>query len=191
MVNFVAYLELYPLLLAGFIVVARIIDVSLGTVRTICVVRGYPTVAALLGYFEVVIWILAVSGVLQQITVMKVVAYGAGFALGNVGGIFLEKRLAMGQQMITLMSRGRTHTVAFALRLANFGVTEIPARGGRGHVAMAYVLTSRRKTPEVLRIARAADPKVVTVVEDIRESNLAHVNPPMPRTGWRAKIKKK
>ncbi len=186
-----AWLEQHEFLLAAFIVAARIIDVSMGTMRTICVVRGYRLVAAVLGFCEVIVWIVAVSGVLAQPTLVKVVAYGVGFSLGNFCGVALEQKLALGKQLILLISQGRTHSVAFALRLAEFGVTEIAAFGHEGDVALAMTVVPRRRTQAVIDLARKTDPKVFIAVQDVRYNPLVRSDTSVPFTGWRTMFKKK
>lgn len=194
MQELIYWLDANPLIWPIFIILARMVDVALGTMRTIFVVRGLRGTAAALGFAEVMIWVIAVSGVLQDITLVKVLSYGVGFALGNACGIWLEQKLAVGQQIVTMISQHHINAVASALRLADYRVTEIPAKGGRGSVAMCVAIVSRRRAPEVLRIARSVDEDVLTTVEDVRETTLIRrplETPSSPYTGWRAVLKKK
>jgi len=191
MAELMRFLDANPFFWPVFIVCARVVDVSLGTMRTICVVRGYRTVAACLGFCEVVIWVVAVSGVLRELTAVKILSYGLGFALGNACGVWLEQKMALGTQLVLMISCGKAHAVAFGLRLAEFIVTEIPARGGRGDVALCFAVVPRRRTATVVRIARAVDHEVITVVEDVRGTSLARHPTAVPATGWRALVKKK
>lgn len=176
---------------ALFIILARIGDVSLGTMRTICVVRGYRMLAATLGFGEVIVWILAVSGVLTQLTPLRIAAYGIGFSLGNICGVALEQRLALGQMMITIISMRQTQSVAFALRLAGFTVTELAGTGATGQVAMVIAVVSRRSVRKVLELARGADPECFVSMHDVRHSTLSVRPTAVPATGWRAIMKKK
>lgn len=187
------WLDAHAVLWPFFIFFARITDVSIGTVRTIMVVRGRRGIAASLGFCEVIIWVVAVSGVLRDdLTVVKVLAYGSGFAAGNMAGVWLEQWLAIGMQRVILISRGRHHSVAFGLRLAEFLVTEVPARGGRGEVAMCFLIVPRRQSPHVVRIARSIDPDVQVIVEDVRSTSLSRRGASAyEATGWRAILKKK
>lgn len=192
LLHLVDFLNLHPAFWPLYIFVARIADVSIGTMRTIFVVRGHRFIAAGLGFFEVIIWLTAVSGVLAgPLTPQRILAYGLGFASGNVVGIWLEQLLAVGQQRVILISQGRHHSVAFGLRLASYIVTEVPARGGQGDVAMCFVIVPRRQVAEVMRIARSIDPEVFTAVEDVRHTSLTRQIGPYPTTGWRAVVKKK
>lgn len=191
MSEFIAFLEQHTILLVLFIVLARIIDVSLGTVRTICVVRGLRKTAATLGFFEVLVWIVAVSGVLVDISTIKALAFAGGFALGNAAGIVIEKRIGMGMQMIMFMSQNRGHSVAMALRINEFRVTQIPAKGQQGRVAMCFVILSRRKIAKALRIAFEADRDLRYVITDVRESFLDSSTSGYQQNWWRTIMKKK
>lgn len=185
------WLDAYPMFWPVFIILARIMDVSLGTVRTICVVRGARWTASLLGFCEVIVWITAVSGVLVHPTLVKVVSYGLGFALGNACGIWLESKLAMGQQRVIAMSKNYNQAIAMALRMADYTVTEVPARGGRGEVAMCFVIAPRKRTGRIIQIIKGADEDAVVVVEDVRQTVMSRRPPTAVATTWRAVLKKK
>lgn len=191
MQSFIDQLNNHWLLISSFIILARTIDVSLGTVRTICVVRGYRTVSAVLGFFEVVIWLVAISGVLVDINWIKILAFGVGFASGNAVGVWIEQRVALGQQMLWIISKRRAHSVAFALRMAGYAVTELNGRGGRGPVRISVTIVSRKRTNRVIAMAKSVDPEVFVSVEDVRHSSLARQIGSYPRTGWRAVLKLK
>lgn len=185
------WLDTYPVFWPIFIIVARIMDVSLGTIRTIFVVRGKRWTAAILGFIEVTVWVLAVSGVLAHPTLIKVISYGIGFALGNAVGIWIEGMLAIGQQRIIAISKHYTHTIAMALRMADYTVTEVPARGVSGEVAMCFVIAPRKKTGQITRIICGADEDAVIVVEDVRHTVMNRRPTATGPTGWRAILKKK
>lgn len=185
------WLDAYPIFWPIFIILARITDVSLGTVRTICVVRGARWTAAALGFCEVTVWITAVSGVLVQPTWVKVLSYGLGFALGNACGVWLESKLAMGQQRIVAISRHYSQAIAMALRMADYTVTEVPARGGHGEVAMCFVVAPRKRSNRIINIIKGADDDAVVVVEDVRQTVMSRRPVVAASTGWRAVLKMK
>ena len=190
--NVTEWLDLNPIFWPLFIIVARITDVSVGTVRTIFVVRGRRWTAAGLGFVEVIIWVSAVSGVLAQPTLVKIISYGAGFAMGNAVGIWIEGILAIGQQRVIAISKHYSHTIAMALRMADYLVTEIPARGGMGEVALCFVIAPRKKTNQITKIISGCDEDAVIVIEDVRQT-VMNRRPATsgPVTGWRAIVKKK
>jgi len=148
---------------------ARICDVSLGTLRIIVVARGRRFTAAVLGFFEVLIWITVVSRVIGNLTnPWCYVAYAAGFAAGNYVGIWLEQRLAMGQQVIRVITQQPTDALIEALHQHDFGVTCFEAKGSTGPVHEVYSIVHRSDLDEVISIIRQFHPRAFFSVEDVR-----------------------
>src|SRR5512133_102522 len=83
-----------------FIFCARIIDVSLGTMRIIFVTKGMRKVAPIIGFFEVFVWLLAISRIMQNLdNWVCYVAYAGGFATGNLIGMMIEEKHAIGHKI--------------------------------------------------------------------------------------------
>jgi len=100
--------------------------------------------------------------------------------------------LAIGQQRVIAISKHVNHTIAMALRMADYSVTELPAKGMNGEVAMCFAIVPRKKTNQVVRIIRGADDDAVVIVEDVRQTVMnRRPSTPSPVTGWRAIAKKK
>ena len=153
------------------IFIARIGDVSMGTMRMISVMRGHRSRAVVLGFFEIIIWLFAASGVLTHLDQwLNVLAYAGGYAAGNAVGMWLEGRLALGMNSITFISRGVAHAVAERLRLAEFCVTCYTGMGAWGSVAVCHAIVPRKLTRAAIRMAREIDSDVVVTVEDVRET---------------------
>lgn len=175
------------------IILARIGDVSIGTLRTIMVVQGRRVVAWILGFFEVLIWLLAAGKVLKSLDepyygVYYAIAYALGFATGNYVGLTVERWLSLGSQVVQVFTR-RGPEVAAALRTAGAGVTEFEGRGRDGPVFGLYVHARRRLINRVLKVSREIDPECFYVVEDARLASTA--DQAIQATGWRAVLKKK
>jgi uncharacterized protein YebE (UPF0316 family) len=157
------------------IFLARVGDVSIGTIRLICVTRDHRVSAVCLGALEVLIWVFAISSVFQNLSEWwNIVAYCTGFATGNALGMWIEGRLAFGTQAMFLISRGGANAVAERLRFADLRVTTLNGSGRDGPVAVCLAFVPRRRTPEVIRMAREIDPGVLIAVEDLRHSSLPH-----------------
>ncbi|MBN2171266.1 MAG: hypothetical protein JW819_08105 [Candidatus Krumholzibacteriota bacterium] len=185
-------LELAQPWLMLLIFLARITDVSMGTVRTIAVVRGRVAIASMLGFVEVIIWIIVVGHVVRTLdNPYNIIAYAAGFATGNAVGIWIERKVALGDLVLRIISRGQGHQVAEAIRELGQPVTEFEGRGRLGPVQLLYVVVDRALSGKIEKAARAVDIDSVIVAEDARSVHL-HMRPTMtPRTGWRSIIKKK
>ncbi len=178
--------------LALLIFFARILDMTLGTLRTILVVRGKVLLSSALGFLEVAIWILVITRVMADLdNPWNMLAWAVGFAVGNAVGILVERRIAMGKMVLRIISRRPSETVAAAIRGAGFGVTSFDGRGLGGPVKLLYVVLDRSKLRGVKQIAMDIDPEAVIITEDVREFQ-DHIRPTyVPRTGFRAIFKKK
>lgn len=153
------------------IFLARICDVSMGTVRVIMVFRGYRVMAALIGFFEVSIWLLAAGKVLGNLDAWYlIVAYAGGFATGNMLGIWLESKLAVGSVVVRAFSAKKDIQLPQLLRANSFHVTEVDGRGGSQDVPVRviFIVAKRRRLPELLRLIESSDPAVFYTVEDLR-----------------------
>jgi uncharacterized protein YebE (UPF0316 family) len=157
------------------IMLARIIDVSLGTIRTISLVRGKRGRAALLGFFEVLIWIAVVSRVIQSIDQpVYMVSYACGFALGTYIGIGVEARLSSAQQVVRIFSR-LGDRVAERLREMGLVVTRFEGSGREGPISLLFLEVSRRRVRTVMEAAIEVDPTCFVIVDDVRQSSGAVV----------------
>lgn len=177
--------------LAVAIFLLRVADVSLGTVRTISVVQGRTVLSVLLGFVEVLVWVYAVSEVINRLHEQPLLmfAYAGGFAAGNAVGIALDRRLALGVSVVRMITSHHGQQIADRLREGGQKVTTFEGRGRDGVRTLLYAVCLRRKVPQVVAWARDVDPNVVHVVEAATES---HGNAPLPHpTGWRAIRKKK
>jgi len=154
------------LLGALLIFVMRLCDVSIGTVRLILLTRGQKYYAALLGFFEVMIFILAISQVLQNdLSMWNVFAYCAGFAAGNIVGVALEERIALGFSCVRVFTQAKATELSAALREADFGVTQLLGRGRDGKVYVLETAVRRGDVPNVCRIAAEQDGQAFVMVE--------------------------
>jgi uncharacterized protein YebE (UPF0316 family) len=158
------------LLTCALIVVGRITDVSLGTLRVLFIVQGERLVAATLGFFEVLIWVVVVSRVVTSLDQPAYfVAYAAGFSLGTYLGMRIENRIASGRQVVRVFTRRGPNT-AERLRAQGFVVTEFDGRGRDGPVHLLFLETSRRSARDVLSTVRAVDPEAYPIVDNVRSA---------------------
>src|SRR4051812_43197594 len=163
---------------------ARVGDVSLGTLRVVMVTQGRRGRASMLGFLEVLIWVFAVSAVLQHLRQpVFAVAYALGFATGNYVGLTVERWAALGQQVVRIFSRSG-HEIADKLRSQGFRVTLFEAKGRDGHVAMLYTETERRQVPAVADTARDIDPRCYYVVDDVRSASSVDTPPKRSLLPW-------
>lgn len=140
------YLSALPVwTLAAAIFLLRIVDVSIGTVRTISVVHGRVKLAVFLGFFELLIWTAAVSQVILGLSEypLLIVAYAGGYAVGNAVGITIERRLAIGSCVVRVLSDSKGSEVAAALRSLAEHVTSFLGEGPGGRRTLVYATCPR------------------------------------------------
>lgn len=156
-------------LLPVLIFVARICDVTIGTVRIISVSRGHKYLAPVLGFFEVLIWIIVIAKVMQNLNNMVCyVAYAGGFAAGNFVGIMIEQRIAIGTLIIRIITRKEATELVNRLTAAGYGVTSLVAEGGRGPVNVIYSVIKRGDLAHIVDIIGQVNPRAFYSVEDVR-----------------------
>ena len=185
-------LDSVPFLLPIIIMFSRIVDVSIGTSRIIMVIRGKRLTAAVLGFFEVTTWLIAITAIISRINNWYlVIFYGIGFALGNVVGMFIENIMAIGQQVVRFISPEEGEEITRTLRNKGFGVTEVVASGREGPVGFGFVIASRKMVPTVISTISGVDPRAVVTIEDVRYSNVVEYYQPVGRFNWWNVFKKK
>lgn len=160
----------------------RIVDVSMSMIRMILAVRGYRGRAAVIGFFELLVWLMAVGQALQHLhSVWHVLGYAAGFAAGNYVGVWLEERFAIGLRVVRAIFRNGTERrgalAARLLRERGFGVTEVQGRGREDVVEILDLIVERRHVPEVVQLLRQVDPNVFISIEEVRAIQRSYVRP--------------
>jgi uncharacterized protein YebE (UPF0316 family) len=156
----------------------RVSDMTCDTLRMLFVVRGRKGIAWVLGFVQSIIFVIAITSVLKNLNnPLNVIGYAAGFATGNVVGMYIEEWLAIGHVKISIVTQRFGAALSQALRAAGFAVTEIPARGRDGMVSMLSVSVQRRDVTRVGEIVHGLDAEAFVISEDVR---------PLRRGFWRA-----
>jgi uncharacterized protein YebE (UPF0316 family) len=155
------------------IVLARITDVSLDTIRTVSIVQGRRAFAAILGFFQAVVYICAIAKVLLNMDQpVYALAYGLGFAAGTYLGIAIEQRLAFGQQLASLFTRKGVE-LAKVLRAAGYRLVEVRGHTREGDLTILYVEIPRRQARKLIHDAGAVDETCFCIVNDVRVARFA------------------
>jgi uncharacterized protein YebE (UPF0316 family) len=148
----------------------RIVDVSMSTIRILLAVRGYKAVVPILGFFEVIIWMFAVGNAIRFLdSGWHLLGYAGGFATGNVVGMMIEERLAIGFATIRVVSTHAGVEMADALRNIGFGVTEFGGQGRDGRVEVVYTVCMRRDIERVVNEVERWDRQAFITVEEPRD----------------------
>jgi uncharacterized protein YebE (UPF0316 family) len=171
--------DLFSYAIMPFLIfLARICDVSIGTMRIIFVSKGNRNVAPVLGFFEVLIWIIAISKIMQNLdNYVNYVAYAAGFATGNFVGMIIEEKLAMGIQMIRVFTSEKGMDLVKILNDNGFGATTIEAHGAKEKIYLVYSIVHRNELEKVLEVINAFNSKAFFTIEDVKAVNEGIFNP--------------
>ncbi len=132
-----------------FIFFARIMDVSLGTMRIILVSRGNRYLAPLIGFIEVLIWITVISEAIRSLnTFAGYIVYAGGFATGNYVGMLLEAKIGIGYQNLRIITSKVVSALPLVLREEGYGVTTVEGQGLSGPVNIIYTVVPKKKSGE-------------------------------------------
>lgn len=171
-------LPLPPWLLPLLILCLRVTDMSLDTLRVLFVIRGRKALAWAFGFFQSALWVVAITSVLSNLdNPWNLVAYAGGFATGNVVGMMIEERMAIGHGNLRVISSRWGSAIAEAVRAAGYAATEVPGRGKDGMVSVIHCSVRRRDIDRLQRRVREIDPHSFVTIEDMR---------PLHRGFWRA-----
>jgi uncharacterized protein YebE (UPF0316 family) len=156
----------------------RITDMSLDTLRMLFVLRGRKTLVWTLGFIQSAVYVIAITKVLSNLNnPLTVLGYAAGFASGNLIGMIVEERLAIGHITLQIISQRHGVKLAKALRMAGYGVTEMSARGKDGTVRVLSASVLRKDLAHARHIVHETDEAAFITSEDVR---------PIRRGFWRA-----
>ncbi|MCF8364559.1 MAG: DUF2179 domain-containing protein [Bacteroidales bacterium] len=169
------------IILPLLIFLSRIADQSIGTLRLIFVSKGYKYIAPILGFFEVIIWLLAVTQIFKQLdNFYYYIAYGAGFAAGNYLGMVLEERISLGSVVVRIIPRKDTSKLVEAMKLKNYGITLMDAIGSRGPVQIIFTIIPRKLIKELAGLINEYNPNAFYSIEEVKNVSHGISQPPSP-----------
>ncbi len=166
------------IILPLLVFLARIIDVSIGTLRIIFVSKGLKYFAAMLGFFESLIWLVAITQVMQNLHSWQTyVAFACGFGAGNYVGVILEERIALGNLLIRIITMKEADELVNVLWKAGYGVTSVDAQGESGPVNLIFSIIKRRNLAKIISIIKQYNPNAFYTIEDMRYVNQTYPSP--------------
>jgi uncharacterized protein YebE (UPF0316 family) len=148
---------------------ARILDVSLDTVRIIFINKNLRYYVAFTAFFAVLIWLMVIRQIFQQLdNPICYFAYAAGYATGNFVGIMIENKISIGKAIVRIITRMDSEELVILLRSSGYGVTVIGAEGATGPVKVIFTIVERRHIKRVVEMIREHNPQAFYSVEDVR-----------------------
>ena len=172
--------SLMPFLIPVLIFLARVADVTLGTLRIIFLSRGIRYLAAIFAFFEIVIWLVAISQIMQNLgNIANYIAYAVGFSMGSFVGISIERKLFVGNLMVRIVVKRDVGELVDLLSSHGYGVTCVDGEGIKGPVKIVFTVVNRKDLNIVVDIIKDHYPDSFYTVEDMRfasEHNIFHLN---------------
>ncbi len=155
------------------IFVSRLGDVTLATLRHIFISKGLKKIVPLIGFFEVLIWLIAIRQVFNNLNnIVCFIAWAGGFSLGTYVGIIIEEKLAIGMQIIRIITSSNYSALTEELKKINQGYTIVDAQGSQGPVKIIFLQVRRKSKEEVVNLIHAHLPDAFYSTEDIRNSEM-------------------
>ncbi len=151
---------------------ARVLDVTIRTFRIILIARGFKNIAPFLGFFEVIIWLYAVSRALQNVnSVYSYIIYAVGFAIGNYIGMWLEEKVAIGFVSVRIITTKGITALPMHLREEGFDVSVVEGTSHEGEIFIIYSVIPRKEIKRVIDIIEVLEPAALITLEDVRPLN--------------------
>ncbi len=159
---------IFPLI----IFLARMTDVTLGTLRSVLASKGKKHIVPFIGFFEVLIWLFAISSILKNLhSVTSYIAWAGGYATGIYLGLAIEEKLAIGNQVMRIITNQDCEKLIDTIKKANFGLTVLDGQGARGPVKLIFIVLKRKEVDNIINLVNIYNPNAFYSVEDIREAN--------------------
>ena len=157
------------------IFVLRALDVGMATVRIVLVSRGKKGTATVIGFFEALIWVIAVARVLEALDdPLRMIAFAAGFAAGTYVGSMVEEWLAIGQSMVRIVTPTSAGQIAPLLREKGFGATVLNGDGMNGEVRVTFTVLPRKRIEEILKLVKELSPEAYVTIDNTASIDLHH-----------------
>lgn len=154
---------------AGLIFLLRVVNMALDTVRALMVMRGRKGITWILGFIQTLIYVYVLTTVIQDLdNLANLLAYAGGFATGNVVGMWVEERIALGFVHLRVISPLRGAAVAEGLREEGYAVTEFSGRGRDGTVTALDVSVQRKNANKVRKIIEDLDENAFITSENLQ-----------------------
>lgn len=157
------------LLLAGLIFALRILNTGIGTIRLVIVTRQKRLLAAVLAFFEALLFAITISGVAADLNnIMNLLAYCGGFSVGNYVGMLIERRFITSFMTVNVIASERGHEIALKLRDHGYAVTETLGEGKDGTVTMLRSVVVNREVPRMIDLIRSTHSEAFVAIEEAR-----------------------
>jgi uncharacterized protein YebE (UPF0316 family) len=156
---------------------ARVGDVSINTLRIMFMMNGKRNIAPFLGFFEALIWLLAIGQIFQNIgNPISYVAYAAGFGTGTYVGMYFEEKLALGRVLVRVITPNPLPELMEYMKLKDFRFTNVGAEGRYGKVQLTFTVMKRESLKEFIAKVKSLDAKAFYTIESVKRVSEDELN---------------
>lgn len=157
------------ILLPILIFLARIIDVSINTVRIIYMLHGKKLLSTVLGFFESLIWLLAISQIFQNLSSWPTyLAYAGGFGSGILVGMLIEEKLAIGKVLVRIITRTPADQLIKYFTHMKYRYSNIDADSEGGPVNVLFTVIKREKLEITIKAIKRYNSQAFYTVEGVK-----------------------
>lgn len=156
-----------------YIFLARIVDVTLGTIRTVLIVRGKNVSTAIIAFFEVLIWFMVAREALNTAvdSILIPIFYSAGYATGTLLGSYISNHFIdglIGVQVI--VKQKNSNKLIKEIREHGFGVSVIDLKNDYegDKKAMLFIQLNKKSLKKLTRIIRTKEPDAFVVINETK-----------------------
>lgn len=176
---------LMPLL----IFVARIGDVSINTLRIMFMMNGKKNIVPILGFFEALIWLLAIGQIFQNVNnPLSYLAYAGGFATGTYVGMTLDEKLALGRVLVRVITPHPLPELIEFMKEKNYRFTNVGAEGRFGKVNLLFTVMKRDQLQDYIAKVKEVDEKAFYTIESVKRVSEEDLNVVEDKTGFTSRF---
>lgn len=151
------------------IFLARIGDVSINTLRIVFVMSGKKFIAPLMGFFEALIWLLAIGQIFQNIdNPLSYIAYSGGFAMGIWVGMTIEEKLALGRVLVRIITPEPLPQLVEYMKEKGYRFTIVGAEGRYGRVQLLFTVLKRDNLKDFVAKVKEVNEKAFYTIESVK-----------------------
>lgn len=163
--------NIHPILVCLLVCAAKIVEITIQSLKTCMMVKGQRIKAAGLGFIECAIWGLVISTIIGTLgdNLLLLLFYATGYATGLFLGSTIESKIALGTSNLELIaSDDSTKKICEYLKENNRGYTVLEGHGSKEKMNMIFIVLPRREAAKTLREIRAVcDNKVFVSVSEV------------------------
>jgi uncharacterized protein YebE (UPF0316 family) len=168
---------------------ARVGDVSINTLRIMFMMNGKKNIAPFLGFFEALIWLLAIGQIFQNIdNPLSYLAYAAGFGTGTYVGMYFDEKLAFGRVLVRVITPEPMLDLMDYMKENDHRFTNVGGEGRFGKVNLLFTVLKRDSLKSFIEKVKSLDEKAFYTIEGVKRASEDDMNLMEDRPSFRFKF---